>query len=78
MLKIGENDIDTVEGAEKYLKEQGVNMDAIIEHAVRKLKLDKAYDTAKYNGQVPEGYCRCCKNSPCDRLGITWPGEDED
>jgi hypothetical protein len=59
-------DIDTVEGAEAYLKSEGVDVDAYIERGLAELKKQKALDLANVVDTCP--YCKGLGYDPINNL----------
>ena len=71
-------DIDTPEGATAYLESEGVDVEEYVRKGMAELKRNKAFDLADFSGSLPEGYCKYCGKTPCERKGVSpYPEDDE-
>jgi ArsR family metal-binding transcriptional regulator len=69
-------DIDTEEGATAYLESEGINVEEYVKRGMAELKRNRALDLADVSGSLPDGYCKYCGKTPCERLGISIYPED--
>jgi len=71
-------DIDTSEGATAYLESEGIDVEKYVRRGIDELKRNKALDLADVSGSLPEGYCKYCGKTPCERKGVSiYPEDDE-
>jgi hypothetical protein len=71
-------DIDTHEGAIAYLESEGVDVEEYVRKGIAELKRTKALGLADVSGSLPDGYCKWCGKTPCERLGWSHPLEDDE
>lgn len=76
MLMVKGFDIDTVEGSRAYLESEGIDVDNMVNVAMKMLVTNNALDRAYKNKEFTDGFCKFCKSAPCQHLAFAYDDEE--